>query len=253
MTYNLKTRVELDEMVDEIESIILEVFSEHGEIDGISIATLGGKTIYSKFRDKSDFKISPMEMAAGTTSLVFIAANLFEKTFNQDVSYTISKGEQQILLAIMNETISGSVLFDRKLAELSGLKELRNEMTRLFLKISAIIETSKFFKKDLFVQIKRAIPNSLSIAIINKDGLPIKVQSNIDASHQSAFIYALYQLTNSILGEKKDYMIIGGEFHSIIIMKIDEERILGIAVPESDDAQLGKVIGKIQEITRDIE
>ena len=119
------------------------------------------------------------------------------------------------------------------------------------MKISAIVETSEFYKTDIFVQIKRAIPNSISIAIINKEGLPIKVQSTIDGTQLSAFIYALHQLSNIIL-KRKDYMIVGGEYGSIIIQQIDEERILGISVPESDDTKLGKYVARIQEITRDI-
>ncbi|MHA1729532.1 MAG: hypothetical protein ACTSWY_12470 [Promethearchaeota archaeon] len=245
----------IENMIEEIDEIVSEVFSNHAEVEGMCVASYSGKNIYSKFREDNSRTpdITAPQLAAAATSLLFIASNMFERIFSQKMSYTITKSDQWIWLNIINKTISGSCLFDRNLAELSGISELKKEMTQVFLKISAVVETSESIKEDVFVRIKRAIPNAISIAIINKEGLPIKVQSSIDGTKLSAFLYALYQLTGIILKKQTEYTIIGGGYGSIIIQKIDNERILGISVPESDDAKLGKYIAKIQEISRNLE
>lgn len=235
-----------DRMQMEIEKIIDELFENNSAIRGITISTHGGKNIYSSFLET--FDLNQSELAAAITSLLFLAGNMTEKLLNQKVSYTITKGKKWILLCMMNKVITGSVIFDRKLADLSGVPELRNDMQELFLRISAIVETSEVIKEDLFVQVKRAIPNALSIAIINKEGLPIKVESAMEGPKIAAFIYALHQLSNMILSKNAQYTQIGGTYGTIIVQQIDEERILGIAVPEHDDHKLGKYMAKLEEI-----
>lgn len=237
-------------MHDEIENLVTEIFSENSTMLGISIATHGGKNIFTKFR--GTFSLSQSELAAASTSLIFLASSLFEKILNQDVTHTVTKGEKHLLLCITNKNITGSVIFDRKMVELEGLTENKNKMQDLFLKIAAIVETSEIMKEDLFVQLKRTIPNALSIALINKEGLPIRVQSTMDSPKMAAFIYALNQLTNIILSNTVEHSIISGIFGSIIVQQVDDERILGIAVPESDDIKLNKYIAKIQEIIREL-
>lgn len=238
-----------DQMVSEIEDLIKAFVSETPFIRGITIASLGGKNIYSTFQET--FELSQNELAASTTSLLFLATNLFEHLLNQQVNYTVTKGEKWILLCILTKAITGSIILDRKLVELAGFNEYKNKILELLLKISAIVETSEVIKEDLFVKIKRAIPNALSIGIINKEGMPIKVQSAMEGPKLSAFIYAMHQLTNVILRKKAEYTIIGGEFCSFIIHQIDDERILGIAVPENDEQKIGKYIAKLQEIVNE--
>ncbi|MBD3349930.1 MAG: hypothetical protein GF364_00410 [Candidatus Lokiarchaeota archaeon] len=237
-----------DKMTKEIEELLNETISEKTAIKGITIATHGGKNIYSTLEES--FKLGENELAASTTSLLFLATNLFEKLLNQKVTYTMTKGQEWILLCLITKNITGSVILDRKLTELSGVEEYKDNMKNLFLKVSAIIETSEVIKEDLFVQVKRAIPNALSIAIINKEGMPIKIESTMEGPRLAAFIYALYQLTNVILRKKSEYTIINGEFCSFILQKIDEERILGIAVPDSADENIGKYMAKLEEIIR---
>ena len=45
-----------------------------------------------------------------------------------------------------------------------------------------------------------------------------------------------------------EYSIIGGENGSVIIHDLDENRVLAIAVPESDERKLGSYIAKIKGI-----
>lgn len=235
-----------DKMQTEIGKIIDELFENNSAIRGVTISTHGGKNIHSTFLET--FDLNQSELAAAITSLLFLAGNMTEKLLNQKVSYTVTRGDKWVLLCMMSKVITGSVIFDRKLVELSGLAEQRKNMQELFLRISAIVETSEVVKEDLFVQVKRAIPNALSIAIINKEGLPIKVESAMEGPKIAAFVYALHQLTNMILRNKAQYTQIGGTFGTIIVQQIDEERILGIAVPEHDENKLGKYMAKLEEI-----
>ena len=139
---------------------------------------------------------------------------------------------------------------NRELAELEGLDTYINLLKKLAIQISAIIETSDLIKEEVFVAIKRAIPNALVIAIITKDGLPIKVQATMPEPMLSALSSAIYNLAGVLLGSNLEYSIIGGENGSIIIHELDENRILAIAVPEADERKLGSYIAKIKSIIK---
>jgi predicted regulator of Ras-like GTPase activity (Roadblock/LC7/MglB family) len=113
--------------------------------------------------------------------------------------------------------------------------------------VTAVIETSDIIKEEIFVAIKRAIPNALVIAIITKDGLPIKIQATMAESTISAMISAIYNLSDILIGGM-EFSIIAGENGSIIIHELDESRILCVAVPEADESKLGTYIVKIKAI-----
>ena len=117
------------------------------------------------------------------------------------------------------------------------------------MRISAFVETSELLREEIFVAIKRAIPNTIVAAIITKDGLPIKVQSTMPEPIFSAMIAALYKIAYILLEKSNlEFSIIVSEKGSIIIHELDENRILCIAVPESDDSKLGTYFAKIKAI-----
>ena len=117
------------------------------------------------------------------------------------------------------------------------------------MQISDIIETSEILKDEIFKGLKRAIPNTLVLAIITKDGLPIKIQSTMPEPILSAMVAALYNLSGVLLeSEGMEYSIIVGENGSVIIHELDENRVLALAVPESDERKLGSYIAKIKAI-----
>lgn len=116
------------------------------------------------------------------------------------------------------------------------------------MKLSAIIATSDLIKEEIFVAIKRAIPNALVVAIITKDGLPIKVQATMPESILSAMTSAIYNLSSVLLEGGLEFSVIGGENGSIIIHELDENRIIAIAVPEADEKKIGSYIARIKTI-----
>ena len=88
------------------------------------------------------------------------------------------------------------------------------------------------------------------IAIITKDGLPIKVQSTMPEPILSAISSAIFNLAGILLEQDLEYSIIGGENGSIILHELDQNRLLAIAVPEADEKKLGSYIVRIKTIIK---
>jgi len=188
------------------------------------------------------------EITAANSSLVFLSSKMLKDSLNQDVSYNLITGKDRIVLSILSEDITMITYLNRELADLEGLDSYISRLQKLALQISAIIETSDILKEEIFKGLKRAIPNTLVLAIITKDGLPIKVQSTMPEPILSAMIAALYNLSGVLLESGMEYSIIGGQNGSVIIHELDENRILALAVPESDERKLGSYIAKIKAI-----
>ena len=239
-----------EKILDELKSDVLEIIEKELEsasaIIGINIGTPEGTKIASIF--KKDMKMTTGEVTAANSSLVFLSSKMLRDSLNQEVSYNLIIGKEKIVLSILTEIITMITYLNRELAELEGLDSYINRLQRLALKISAIIETSDILKEEIFKGLKRAIPNTLVLAIITKDGLPIKIQSTMPEPILSAMVAALYNLSGILLESHMEYCIIGGENGSVIIHDLDENRVLALAVPESDERKLGSYIAKIKAI-----
>jgi predicted regulator of Ras-like GTPase activity (Roadblock/LC7/MglB family) len=239
-----------DKIIEELDSDITEIIEKEIEtssaIIGINIGTPEGSKIASVFRKDLDMSIG--EVTAANSSLVFLSSKMLRDSLNQDVSYNLIIGKEKIVLSILAESITMIIYLDRELAELEGIDSHIGRLQKLSLQINAIIETSDIFKEEIFKGLKRAIPNTLVLAIITKDGLPIKVQSTVPEPILSAMVAALYNLSGVLLESGMEYSIIGGENGSVILHDLDENRILALAVPESDERKLGSYIAKIKAI-----
>ena len=231
--------------VDLIELLEKEI-DEQKSILGISISTHGGSHLASKF--KKEIKMTKSEIAAASSSLVFISSKILNDSLSQTISYNLITGKNRIILSILTESIALIAYLNRELAELEGIDVYINHLKKVAMKISAIIDTSDLIKEDIFVAVKRAVPNALVIAIITKDGLPIKVQATMPEPILSAMTSAIYNLAGVLLEEGLEFSIIGGDHGSIIIHELDETRILAIAVPEADERKLGSYIAKNKSI-----
>ena len=188
------------------------------------------------------------------------------KKLNKELSELLEKeiNNRKSILGISISTHGGTHLVSKLKKDItmtnseisaasSSLVFISSKMLRdsLFaIQISAFVETSDLIKEEVFVAIKRAIPNALVIAIITKDGLPIKVQATMPEPMLSAMTSAIYNLAGILLEEGLEFSIIGGENGSIIIHELDESRILAIAVPEADERKLGSYIAKIKSIIK---
>ena len=239
-----------DKIIEEVESDVSELIEKELEsalaIIGINVGTLEGTKIANRF--KKSIKMTTGEITAANSSLVFLSSKLLKSSLNQQTRYNLITGKDRIVLSILTDTITMVTYLNRELAELEGLDSHISKLQKLALQISAIIETSDILKEEIFKGLKRAIPNTLVLAIITKDGLPIKIQSTMPEPILSAMIAALYNLSGVLLEGGMEYSIIGGENGSVIIHDLDENRILALAVPESDERKLGSYIAKIKAV-----
>ena len=236
-----KLNIELSELLE-------KEISNSKSILGISISTHGGTFIASKL--KNDITMTNSEISAASSSLVFISSKILNDSLNQKISYNLITGKKRIILSILTENIALIAYLNREMAELEGLDAYITSLRKFAVKISAFVETSDLIKEEVFVAIKRAIPNALVIAIITKDGLPIKVQATMPEPILSAMTSAIFNLAGILLEEGLEFSIIGGDNGSIIIHELDESRILAIAVPEADERKLGSYIAKIKSIIK---
>jgi len=232
----------------ELTDLLNTEIKDQKSILGISISTHGGTHIVSEL--KEDIHMTKSELSAASSSLVFLSSKMLNDALNQKSSYTLITGNKRIILSILTDFMALIAYLDRELAELEGLDFYIRSLRKLAIKMSAIIETSDLNKEEVFVALKRAIPNALVIAIITKDGLPIKVQSTMPEPIISAMTSAIYNLAGILLEGGLEFSIIGGEHGSIIIHELDESRILAIAVSEGDDKILRSHIAKIKTIIK---
>jgi predicted regulator of Ras-like GTPase activity (Roadblock/LC7/MglB family) len=239
-----------EKIIEELESDVTELIEKELEsapaILGINIGTAEGTKIASKF--KKEVKMTTGEITAANSSLVFLSSKMLRDSLNQDVSYNLIIGKDKIVLSILTENITMISYLNRELADLEGLDSFIKRLQKLSLQITAIAQTSDILKEEIFKGLKRAIPNTLVLAIITKDGLPIKIQSTMPEPILSAMVAALYNLSGVLLESGMEYSIIGGENGSVIIHDLDENRVLALAVPESDERKLGSYIAKIKTI-----
>ena len=232
----------------ELTDLLNSEIKDQKSILGISISTHGGTHIVSEL--KEDIHMTKSELSAASSSLVFLSSKMLSDSLNQKSSYTLITGKKRIILSILTDYMALIAYLDRELAELEGLDFYIRSLRKLAIKMSAIIETSDLIKEEIFVALKRQIPNALVIAIITKDGLPIKVQSTMPEPIISAMTSAIYNLAGLLLDGGLEFSIIGGDHGSIIIHELDESRILAIAVSEGDDKILRSYIAKIKSIIK---
>ncbi|MBY9005878.1 MAG: hypothetical protein KGD63_03885 [Candidatus Lokiarchaeota archaeon] len=245
MSDNLEDKIK--NISKDLTNLIEKQLEEYHALLGIAIGTHGGTFISSKF--KKQIKMKDHEIAAANSSILFLSSKLLKNSLNQEISYDLITGKIRIVLSIITKNITLIAFLNRELAELEGVNKYILNLKEFSLKISAIVETSEIIKEEIFVGLKRAIPNALVTAIITKDGLPVKVQSTMAEPMLSAILAAIYKLSGIILENSDlEYSIICGENGSIIVHELDDTRILCVAVPESDDKKLGSYIAEIKTI-----
>ncbi|MHA1723497.1 MAG: roadblock/LC7 domain-containing protein [Promethearchaeota archaeon] len=233
----------------EIKNLIKKELSENSALLGINIGTQGGSSIASHFKEKYTPKLRENEISAATSSLLFLSSKLIRDSLNQKISHNIITGKKTIILSFLTENITLVAYLERELAELEGFDVYVKRLEKFALQISAYIETSELIKEEIFKALKRAIPDLTFIAIMTRDGLPIKIQSTMPEPMISAMVSALFNLSDILLQTKDlEYSIISGEQGSIIIHSIDDKRLLCIAVPAKE--KLGSYIVKIKNIIK---
>jgi predicted regulator of Ras-like GTPase activity (Roadblock/LC7/MglB family) len=237
----------MQELKTEINELIKKNLEENNAIIGIFCGTHGGVLIASEF--KQDIKLKWGEITAANSSMLFLSSKLLKNSLNQEISYDLIVGKNKIIISILTNSITLIAYLNRELAELEGISKYSTSLKKFALKISAMVETSDILKEEIFVKLKLAIPNALIIAIITKDGMPIRVQSTMAEPMLSAMLSAINSLFNILLFEERhEYSIISGAGGSIIVHELDESRILCVAVPEGKDTKIKSYVAKIKSL-----
>ncbi len=242
------TMANVKDIEKEITKLIEKLQRENPAILGINIGTHGGTLIASKF--KKETKLTKVEISSATSSLAFLSSKILKGAINQNIMYNLIMGKTSTLITFLTENITLIAYLNRELSELEGLERYTEMLKKFTLQVSAIIETSEIMKEELFVAIKRAIPDALVLAVITKDGLPIKIQSAMPESMISAMISAIFNISDVLVEGNLEFSIITGEVGSLIIHEIDKNRILCIAVSQSDERKLGAYIAKIKSVIK---
>jgi predicted regulator of Ras-like GTPase activity (Roadblock/LC7/MglB family) len=237
----------MEKLRTEIEELIEKQLKENNAIIGIFCGTHGGDFIASQF--KKDIQLKWGEITAANSSMLFLSQKLLKNSLNQEISYDLIVGKQKMIISFLTESTTLIAYLRRELAELEGIKNYISSLRTFSLQISAMVETSDIIKEEIFVKLKLAIPNALIIAIITKDGMPIKVQSTMSEPMLSAMLSAVNSLFNVLLSDEiHEYSIISGAGGSIIVHELDKNRILCVAVPEADDTKIKSYIAKIKSL-----
>ena len=242
--------MEYEELVREVKNYINRVLKENGAIKAISVGTSVATNIATVVVQNNK-TISEHELVAASTSLSNIANNLYGSVMKGKMEVVMITVRDDLLFLILGTEITMSAIMDRALAELSGLEYYKKILMDLAARVEAFVETSDYITEDLFVAIKRSIPECTMLAVLTVAGSPIRIDVNgIDPVILASIMSAISNLVGVILKKPLDYAIIEGETGDVLILQIDQERILGIGIPKNLETSIGKYIAKIKEIIK---
>jgi predicted regulator of Ras-like GTPase activity (Roadblock/LC7/MglB family) len=239
------------EVVTQIKKLVGEAIERYVAIKGVSIGTSLATNIFTLLKPEVS-SFSESELIASATSFQYIAKNMFDYIVNNQLKATYVTVNDYVLLVLIVKEISAAFILDRKLAELEGIQKYQKELNTLVLKISAFVETSEYLKEDPFVQIKRAVPSATLVAIISKEGMPIKVESvgDLQEAMVGSMVAALSNLTTVMLKTQMEYSILHGVGAHLIVVQFDIDRIIALSIPEEDEGNIGTYLAKIKEIIK---
>ena len=243
-----------EEEIAEIMEIIDATMEENVAIKGISIGTEIATSIISKFKPEStEFKEN--ELIASATSFQYISKSLYTHLAKNSMTSTYLSVENQIILMQIVKEVSAAVVLDRRLAEMEGVDTYQQVMDTMLLKISAIIETSEYLREDPLVKVMRAVPSAVYIALISKEGLPIKVIDNgeIQSVMIGSQVAALSNLAQVMMQTMMDYVLVQGKGENILVVQFDADRILCVSFPQHEKTNIGQYLARIKEIVSQYE
>jgi predicted regulator of Ras-like GTPase activity (Roadblock/LC7/MglB family) len=236
----------------EIEKVIDSTMEKYVAIKGISIGTSLATNIFTKLKPELG-SFSEPELVAAATSFQYISKNLYEYVIKNSLSSTYVTIDNSILLLLIVKDISAAVILDRKLAELEGIKIYQKELHGIILQIAALVETSDYIHEDPFALISRAIPTATMIAMVSKEGMPIKIKSTeIQEALVGSMVAALSNLTAVMLKKPMEYTLLQGPMGHLIVVQFDETRVLAVAVPGEEGDKIGQFLARIEEIIKKV-
>jgi predicted regulator of Ras-like GTPase activity (Roadblock/LC7/MglB family) len=237
------------DFIERIDESLANYAHDKLAVKAVTIGTHAGNMVSAYVKPDVGITINGKEMVAATTSILFISSRAIAKISEDKFKYIVNYGPTYILICFLTRNVSVGVILDRNLAELDGIEHFITEIGELALRVSAIIEISDISQSDLFTKIKVEIPDANLIAIITKEGLPIRIQSeNLDEARVSAFISAIFGVNALITDEDAEFTTVVGQDQSIIIHRIDNNRLLALSVPSGENSTLMRYVVRIKEL-----
>jgi predicted regulator of Ras-like GTPase activity (Roadblock/LC7/MglB family) len=244
-----------EQEIFEIMEIINDTMGEYVAIKGISIGTEIATSIISKFKPDLPSSFKENELVASATSFQYICKSLYTHLAKNSMKSTYLSVEDHIVLMQIIKEVSAAVILDRRLAEMEGIETYQQVLETMLFKISAIIETSEYLREDPLVKIMRAVPSAVYVALISKEGLPIKVIDNgeVQSVMIGSQVAALSNLAQVMMKTPLDYVLIQGKGENILVVQFDSDRILCVSFPQQEKTNIGQYLARIKEIVSQYE
>lgn len=237
------------EPVNELAKLLEEIVKDE-IIKGLVLISKEGKSESMVILEES---VNKDKLAASSATLLSISSQAIEKLLNQTPEYILSFTQNNLIITLpVNSSMVLSALIERKKAEYTGIENCINKIKKVSEKVALIVEMSEYPKKGLFMNIRNALPEAKTIAILTNEGVPLMVHPAEDAITISGMISAIHAIGgNMVPNEDSDYSVIAGKEGLIIAQQIDNNRLLAVAIPKK--VKINDIVAKIKMAVKESE
>ncbi|MGQ9721013.1 MAG: hypothetical protein ACUVXA_06800 [Candidatus Jordarchaeum sp.] len=237
------------ESVNELAKLLEEIVKDE-IIKGLVLISKEGKSESMVILEES---VNKDKLAASSATLLSISSQAIEKLLNQTPEYILSFTQNNLIITLpVNSSMVLSALIERKKAEYTGIENCINKIKKVSEKVALIVEMSEYPKKGLFMNIRNALPEAKTIAILTNEGVPLMVHPAEDAITISGMISAIHTIGgNMVPNEDSDYSVIAGKEGLIIAQQIDNNRLLAVAIPKK--VKINDIVAKIKMAVKESE
>ncbi len=237
------------EPVNELANLLEEIVKDE-IIKGLILISKEGRSESMVILEES---VDKNKLAASSATLLSISSQVIEKLLDQTPEYILSFTQNNLVITLpVNSGMVLSALIAREKVESEGIEKYVARIRNVSDKIAETIAMAEYPKKGLFVNIKNAIPEAKSIAILTNDGVPLIVHPAEEAITVSGMISAIHAISGNIISnENSDYSVIAGKEGMIITHQIDNSRLLAVAIPKK--MKIDDVVAKIKMALKESE
>lgn len=249
VNFMYRKRVIVMEPVKELSNLLEEIVKDK-VIKGIILTSKEGRSESMVILEES---INKNKLAASSATLLAISNQMVEKLLDQTTDYILSFTQNNLLITLpVTSSMVLSALLDREKAENKGVENYINKMQNVSRKMADIIELSEYPKKNLFINVRNAIPEAKAIAILTKEGIPLIVNPAEEGITLSGMISAIFMVSsNMIPNDNSDYSIVAGKEGMVVTQQIDNDRLLAVVMPKK--AKIKEIVTKLKEAIKESE
>ena len=212
-------------------------------IEGIIVSSIEGIPIDVFFKNKKYERGEFDRLSAAITSLIYVGQSATKEILDKELKYAVSYGKKRLIIAAHGGNAVISVYITLSKMRKKTLDYFIKKVRNVSEEASALI-SSMAMKNYIMARIKRAIPESIGLALLRRDGSPICTDTELEPSEFTGMISAIFGSLEA-LQETPKVQVIAAEGYIIIIYRVDKERLLAVATPEKHS--IDKYIQMIQE------